>query len=122
VGHSLRASAGGQGVIDIWETSTLRKRHELKGNNSLISTVCFSPDGRRLVSASITADATETDIKVWDIGTGKELAHWNCLGGVAGLAFRRGGQQLVGVRTIWPETEEPVRIWDGRPRDAGRSP
>jgi hypothetical protein len=70
------------------------------------------------VSASLTAENTESDIKVWDTTSGKELATWNCRGALLGLAFQRDGQRLLGVRTIYPESEEPLRVWDGRPRSA----
>ena len=55
-------------VVRIWDASTGRLRHILRGHKSRVVTAAFSPDSKRLVTASWDRTA-----RVWDLATGKEL-------------------------------------------------
>jgi WD40 repeat protein/serine/threonine protein kinase/tetratricopeptide (TPR) repeat protein len=75
----------------------------LRGHANAIWDVAFSPDGKRLVSASADASA-----RVWDVQTGKEL-----------VCFR-GHNQQVNYATFSPDgkriastgADKTVKIWD----------
>ena len=43
----------------------LRRKHELLGHNGCVNTVCFTPDGRRLLSGS-----DDRIIRIWDWESG----------------------------------------------------
>jgi serine/threonine protein kinase len=56
------------GKVQVWDVQQEREVLSLKGHTGALTSVCYSPDGKRLVSAG---DAGE--IKVWDAATGKEV-------------------------------------------------
>jgi hypothetical protein len=79
-----------------WEWGYLKRLYDgghltLRGHADILYGVAFSPDGRRLVTAS--ADWTA---RVWDAATGKEVfslkGHAN---NIAGVAFSPDGQRLA---------------------------
>jgi WD40 repeat protein/serine/threonine protein kinase len=77
--------------------------HRLEGHTARICSVEYSPNGKRLASAS--ADHT---VKIWDPATGAELL---TLRGhakeVVGIAFSPDGQRLASAS--WDNT---VKVWD----------
>jgi tetratricopeptide (TPR) repeat protein len=72
--------------------------------------VAFSPDGRRLASAS--GDGT---VKVWEAMTGQEILSLSGhFGGVWKVAFSPDGQRIASASI------DGMRVWDARPLTAER--
>ena len=71
-----------------------------------VISVSFSPDGKRLASAS-----SDQTVKVWDATTGQEAltlkGHTSSVGSVS---FSPDGQRLASAS--WDHT---VKVWDARP-------
>ena len=67
-GGDRLAAASADGTVMVWEATTGRKIHALKGHTSAVRSVHWSPDGRRLVSA-----AEDRTVRVWDPQSGREL-------------------------------------------------
>jgi WD40 repeat protein len=93
------------GEVRIWETSTWKMLHVLDKHSGSVNSVAFSPDSRRLASAS-----SDRTVKIWDTQTGVEVA--TLLGHtqfVVGVAFSPDGKQLVSA-----SEDSNLRVWDAR--------
>src|SRR5207245_3181223 len=83
------AIAGWAGSLRLWELATGNYLHSFEGPAGVVSRrVAFSPDGKTLASLS-------ADVRLWDIGTGKE--RWRCLLPghlIVGIAFSDDSNEL----------------------------
>ena len=97
------ASGGFDRTVRLWNASTGKMLHELKGHLASVEWVAFSPDGSLLVSAG-----KDQNIRLWDPATGQAI---RALSGHAGwvfcAVFTPDGKQLIsGGRDM------TIRIWD----------
>jgi WD40 repeat protein/serine/threonine protein kinase len=106
---SARGMVGRDGVgnrvaeLKLWDAQTGKELLILQ--NAEISVV-FSPDGKRLASAS-----GDNTVKVWDAQTGQELLARKHMGpGVRSVAFSPDGKRLV-IQSVRGNT---VELWDAQ--------
>jgi WD40 repeat protein len=98
------------GEVHVWDVQTGQELLAFKGHTRVISSMAFSPDGKRLASAS--GDET---LKVWDAQTGQELLTFKGHGGLtASVAFSPDGKRLASnnpnfTLTIWDATPLPQK-------------
>ena len=86
-------------------TLTSQVRMTLRGHSSGVDGVAFSPDGKRLATASWDHTA-----KVWDVESGKELLTLRGhLSGVYGVAFSPDGKRLATA-----SSDHTAKVWDAR--------
>ncbi len=78
--YPLPANPPAEPVIDLFDTTTNKKRHTLTGHKDAVMMVAFDADGRRLFS--LGRDRT---VRAWDVETGAQL--WQANVGIPG----RGG-------------------------------
>jgi WD40 repeat protein/tRNA A-37 threonylcarbamoyl transferase component Bud32 len=90
------------GEVKVWDAQTGQETLTLKGDTWKVTGVAFSPDGRRLASASM--DGT---VKVWEAQTGKEQLALKCGGSC--VAVSPDGKRLA--TGTWDDT---VRVWDAQ--------
>ncbi len=111
--HGLRAAtAGGDGVVRIWDLKTGKQFHALTGHEKAATAVSFSPDGSRVATGAL-----DGAIRCWATGSGTQL--WQRAGHpgpVNALAFAPDGA------VIGSAGADGIRYWrsDGSERGATR--
>ena len=86
---TLLAVASSIGVW-LYDTETYQERALLTGHTRLVSSVCFSTDGRILASGS-----WDETVKLWDVATGTLQRTFNSFGSVTGVHFSPDGRTLA---------------------------
>jgi WD40 repeat protein/serine/threonine protein kinase len=98
-------------TLRIWDAATGQALHTLVGHQGLIMRVAFSPDGKKLASASW--DGT---VRVWYTATGKPIRVLSGQFAVNGVAFSPDGRRVaacggaLGLLTL--AFGGQVKVWD----------
>ncbi len=96
------ASGGADQKVMVWEAATARRLHTLRAHRAEVQSLVFSPDGKRLASAS------DRFANVWDATTGKELYTLQAAKNlVQAVAFSPDGRRLATL-----SDDQTVRFWD----------
>ncbi|MBI3411918.1 MAG: protein kinase [Planctomycetes bacterium] len=112
-------SSLGSAEVEIWDLVAYKRLLRLEGHSGSIGTLRFSPDSKRIVTASSEINRPR-EIKLWDVASGRELLVLKAAsqspfqGG--GLAFSADGARLVDV-PLGPFGGGVVRVWDATPRE-----
>jgi WD40 repeat protein len=92
-GRFLAASTE-EGSVKIWDGPTLRKLTVLQAHSRLLHALAFSPDSRRLATASEGDEA----IRLWDVATWQPLITLERKGAtIFQLAFTPDGNEIAAV-------------------------
>jgi WD40 repeat protein/serine/threonine protein kinase len=120
------------GELEVWDLEKGKLVLALEGDRGGVACVAFSPDGRRILSASQSEDwppvqpaegpkekvrKVPAELKVWDAVTGKKIltleGHTN---DVASVAFSPDGKRIVSGSGGYDEQAQPlpgeVKVWD----------
>ena len=98
------ATAGWDGAIALWKQTADRRTlvRVLKGHDSTIAAIAYSPDGATLASAS-----ADKSIKLWRVSEGKAIATLNGHSdGVTSLAFSPDGERVASG-----SNDKSVKLW-----------
>jgi WD40 repeat protein len=95
----------------VWDAATGREISVMHGHTDTVHSAAFSPDGKRVVTAS-GFDSSDNDndntARIWDTATGREIAVLRGHGGaVHSAAFSPDGTRIVTA-----SYDKTVRIWD----------
>ena len=98
--HGRLASGDWDGKVWLWDAGG--KGTSLEGHTYGVAGINFSPDGKRIASAS-----EDRTVKLWDLATGKELLTLRGPEmGATGVAFSPDGMHLAS--SSW---DQRVRVW-----------
>jgi WD40 repeat protein len=113
-------------TVTVWDTDTGRLVATLRGHNDEVSSVAFTPDGKRLVSGGFDCTAI-----LWDVATSKVIRRFRGhIGEILGVAVSPDGKHLLTCSgklgpvagngpdkdKIEEKKPEPPRAPDNKPR------
>src|SRR5438105_3354127 len=84
-----------------------------------MAALAFSPDGRRIATASWTESSGSCEVKLWDSVTGHEMMTVRSAAATRSdveLWFTPDGNRLM-LRTRLPDGSEQQETWDGTPKE-----
>src|SRR5262249_52469786 len=100
-------SIQGEAQVKVWDAQTGRELsgHTGKGFHGAVTRVIFSPDGKRLASAS-----HEKTVDVWDAQTGRETVTLKGHSGyIRSIVFSPDGKRLASA-----SDDNTVKVWDAQ--------
>ena len=89
--------------IRVWDTETGKQVFTTSGHKANVQAVSFSPDGRRILSASYES------IRVWDAETGQELSSLEAKS-EGNYCFSPDGRRIASWDAY--ESRTAIRVWD----------
>jgi WD40 repeat protein len=102
-GHWL-ASGDAAGTVALWDVASGQKQFSARGHSSPVARLAFSPDGRRLASASWDPlRGLKGEVKLWDVPSGTEVL---TLDGLQDVQFSADGRLLA---AIGPNST--IKVW-----------
>jgi WD40 repeat protein len=114
----LIATRGTEHMIRLWDVKNLKEVRRLEGHKEWVLAAAFSADGSRLLSGTWPSDgsgpvARPSDLKLWEVRTGKLLRTIDLLPGdnVHGLAISPDGRQAVSCSGTGGPADL-VELWD----------
>jgi len=103
---SVRSGGSYDDTVKVWDAESGQEMLTLEGHPSYVTSVSFSPDGKRIVSGS-----NDNTVKIWDAETGQEmLTLKGHSSSVMSVSFSPDGRRIVSG-----SGDDTIKIWDGRP-------
>ena len=101
----------GLGGLRLFDATTGKEVKHFEPRNLDVIEVCFSPNGKLLASREIdAANPFEGAIRLWDVGTGKEMLQWHTDWPGDEPVFSPDGKTLAFSDRGWNYVDKKVRI------------
>ncbi len=97
----LLLTASGDELARLWDVSTGKLVHRLRGHEDAVTDAEFSPDGKRVVTASEDRDA-----RIWNVATGRPIELLRGHSGAPTASFSPDGRWVVTTGRI------AAGLWD----------
>jgi uncharacterized protein (TIGR03067 family) len=113
ISHDEKAVATGfgDGSVMVWNAAT-RKATTLEGHKLPVTSVAFTPDGKKLLTGAGNAGGVGGEVKLWDLATGKPLSvSEGHEGAVYAVAVSPDG------KTLAAGFENGIELWDAENRE-----
>jgi WD40 repeat protein/serine/threonine protein kinase len=94
-----------ENLVRLWDAASGRLLHTLSGHANRVPSMSFSPDGTRLVTASLDQTA-----RLWDVRTGAVIAMLPGHAAVVRQAFFSHDSR----RLVTASADHTMRLWDAR--------
>jgi WD40 repeat protein len=106
-GKLIVTTGSNRGLVKVWDAATGHEAFSCKDPDAgLLVDAVFSPDGRRLATASI--DGT---VRIWDLGTGQEVLKLSDVGRyLSSVRFVSDGRCLISS-----SSDRQIAVWDATP-------
>jgi WD40 repeat protein/serine/threonine protein kinase len=115
-----RSPRADRAEVKVWDTQTGKELLTLPASLGIVGSVAFSPDSKRLASASASPPDGSFTVRVWDAQTGQELLS---LKGNGPLVFSPDGKRLAGAGKVWDaQTGQELLTLQGGGRSLAFSP
>ncbi len=97
-----RLAAAGARKLHIWDVPGRKLLHTINGHKKAIQSICFSPNGKLLVSGS-----TDDTVRVWKVETGKMALEIEAeQDGVLAVAFTPSGRGIASAGK-----DKTIKLW-----------
>ncbi len=100
---TLVASAGRDGLVEVWEANTGQLKNTFR-HNDRVNSIAFSPTENILASG-----AGDTTVKLWNAITGTEILTIRRTERISTVAFSPDGKTLAWIEASSPDT---IHLWD----------
>jgi WD40 repeat protein/tRNA A-37 threonylcarbamoyl transferase component Bud32 len=112
------------GEVKLWDMVTGKEVRTLKGHKLPVTSVCFSHDGKRIVSGSGGSPNPQGElpgeVKVWDVQGQEICSLMGHTGRVTSVCFSPDGKQVLSGGGTYGKPGE-VKLWDVATRQEIRS-
>ena len=104
------ASGSQDRTIKIYDASTGKKTITLRGHVNPVTSLSFSPDGKRIVSISGISRSIGHTVKLWDVATGEELISLDGQSTkISNIVFNPDGSMIAWAAS---STDSAIKLWD----------
>ena len=102
--------ARGNHPLVVWDAATGTPRQQIKGIDGEITSLAFSPNGKKIAVASSPTVGEKGTISLRNMAGGEELVKFSSMGPMNNLAFSPDGKMLASASWAWGE--DVARLWD----------